>query len=69
MRHISDVASGPHSNLQMKLVGTVKESYLLQLPLKDSCIVHVVALDWPTASRGYPDESPTGDVGSETHSY
>ena len=22
-------------------VGTVKESYLLQLPLKDSCIVHV----------------------------
>ena len=49
-------------------VGTVKESYILQLPLKDSCIVHV-APDRPTASRGFPDESPTGDVGSETHSH
>ena len=40
-------------------VGTVKESHLIQLPLKDSCIVHVTA----------PDESLTADVGSETHSH
>ena len=36
--------------------------------MKDSCIVHVVAPDLPTASRGSPNESPTADVGSEAHS-
>ena len=49
--------------------GTVKGSYLLKLPVNDSCIVHVVISDWPTASRGSPDEAPTADVGSETHSH
>ena len=32
------------------LVGAVKECYVLQLPVKDSCIVHDVAPNRPTAS-------------------
>ena len=45
--------------------GTVKKSYLLQLPLKDSCLVHVRL----PISRRPPDEAPTADAGSGTHSY
>ena len=61
-QHISDVTSGLIHICRMAAmhpfasVGTVKESYLLQLPVKDSRTVHA------------PYESPTADVGSETHS-
>ena len=41
----------------------------IQLPLKDNYIVHIVALDRPTTSQGSPDESPTADAGSKTHSH
>ena len=39
--HLHRLVPGSHTILYDSLVGTVKESYLLQLPLKDSCIVHV----------------------------
>ena len=41
----------------------VKEFYLLELPVKDSCIVLIVAPNRPTAPRGSPDEAPTADIG------
>ena len=58
-------------------VGTVEEFYLLELPLKDSCIVRVRLpigrRRWPMLNmfnigQQPPDDAPTADCGSGPHS-
>ena len=51
------------------LVGTVKESYLLQLSVALYTFSSRSADDLPMVSRWFPDEAATADSGSGTHSH
>ena len=76
--HIGRMARNAYIRIGWYGERTVTESYLLQLPLKDTCIVHVrlpigrqrrAILNMFNIGRRPPDEAPTADSGSGMHSH